>query len=135
MGAFSASSFLPDDPAVALRTRKFDAMKFASERDDGAVDERHRLRQAFQLFSKPVRMARQKGIRILDPAPIGKSEDGGTLSVANLEGKSLGARRASQFHGAAHTGHPKDWSLLKRKNSCSSHETFVFASTRFSFYK
>ena len=32
-------SFLPDDSAVALWTRKFDAMKFAPERDNGAIDE------------------------------------------------------------------------------------------------
>ena len=70
--ALCGISFLPDDPAVALWTRKSDAMKFASEGDDGAIDEGHRLRQAFKLFSKPVGVTSQKGVRILDPAPIGK---------------------------------------------------------------
>ena len=120
-------SFLPDNSAVALWTRESDAMKLASERDNGAIDEGHRLRQAFKLFSKPVGVTSQKGIRILDPASIGEGEDGGALSVANLEGKSLGAWRASQFYSAAHSWHTKDRSLLERKNSCSSHETFVFA--------
>ena len=120
-------SFLPDDSAVALWARKSDAMKFASERNNGAIDEGHRLRQALKLFSKPVGVTSQKGARILNPAPIGKGEYGGALSVANLEGKSLGAWRASQFYGAAHSWHTKDRSLLERKNSCSSHETFVFA--------
>ena len=126
-GSACGISFLPDDSAVALWTRKSDAVKFAPERDNGAIDEGHRLRQAFKLFSKPVGVTSQKGIRILDPASIGKGEDGGTLNVANLEGKSLGAWRASQFYGAAHSWHTKDRSLLERKNSCSSHETFVFA--------
>jgi hypothetical protein len=120
-------SFLPDDPAVALWTRESDAMKLASERDNGAIDEGHRLRQALKLFSKPVGVTSQKGARILDPASIGKGEYGGALGVANLERKSLGAWRASQFYSAANSWHTKDRSLLERKNSCSSHETFVFA--------
>ena len=57
---------------MALWTLKSDAMKFAPERDNGAIDEGHRLRQALKLFSKPVGVTSQKGVRILDPASIWK---------------------------------------------------------------
>jgi len=74
----------PDDAAIPLRTCKSDAMKLASERDNGPFDEGDGLRQTFKLPSEPIGMPGQKGARILDTPPMGEGQYRGTLGVADL---------------------------------------------------
>ncbi|KAI94391.1 hypothetical protein T281_11260 [Rhodomicrobium udaipurense JA643] len=96
--------FGPHDLRMALRSGEADAMHLAAQWNERAFREGDRLWEACKLPFQPVRMAGEECAGIFDAAPIGKRQDRGALGVAYFERKSLGAWRASEFHGAPDIG-------------------------------
>lgn len=74
----------PDDAFMLVRTDEAQRVKLAPQGKNGSIDERHGLRQTFNLSFEPIGMPRKEGAGILDPAPIRQSEDRGALGMANL---------------------------------------------------
>ena len=101
------------DAAISLCADEFETVECASEGNHGAVGEGDRIGQTLKLPFEPVRVPGEKGVCILNPAPVRQGQNRGALRMADLEGKSLRPGRPAQRNIASCFRNPEDGALLK----------------------